>query len=143
MKLTHLSHCVYHCNYHIVITTKYRKPIFNNGVFSYFDIQLAGITEHYPQIQFIKVNHDKDHMHLLVSIPPTTSVGKVVGIIKQNTAKELKKKFSFIKDTYWGTESVWSGGYFVSTVGINETMIKQYIKQQGEKDSGQIRLGFE
>lgn len=143
MQLTHLSHCVYHCNYHIVITTKYRKSIFNQGVFSYFDIKLAEITEHYPQIKFNKVNHDKDHIHLLVSIPPTTSVGKVVGIIKQNTAKGLKKKFSFIKEMYWGTESVWSGGYFVSTVGINETMIKQYIKQQGKKDSGQIRLGFE
>jgi putative transposase len=120
-----------------VIVTKYRKKIFNQGIFSYFDIKLAEISSHYPQIQFKEVNHDKDHIHLLVSIPPTMKVGKVVGIIKQNTAKELKKKFTFIKDVYWGTESVWSEGYFVSTVGINESIIKKYIKEQGKKDSGQ------
>ncbi|MBT7500030.1 MAG: IS200/IS605 family transposase [Candidatus Pacebacteria bacterium] len=137
MKLIKLSHCVYHCDYHLVIVTKYRKKIFNQGIFSYFDIKLAEISSHYPQIQFKEVNHDKDHIHLLVSIPPTMKVGKVVGIIKQNTAKELKKKFTFIKDVYWGTESVWSEGYFVSTVGINESIIKKYIKEQGKKDSGQ------
>jgi len=137
VKLIKLSHCVYHCDYHLVIVTKYRKKIFNQGIFSYFDIKLAEISSHYPQIQFKEVNHDKDHIHLLVSIPPTMKVGKVVGIIKQNTAKELKKKFTFIKDVYWGTESVWSEGYFVSTVGINESIIKKYIKEQGKKDSGQ------
>ena len=65
------------------------------------------------------------------------SVGKVVGIIKQNTAKELKQKFPFIKQVYWGTDSVWSESYFVSTVGVNEKVIKQYIENQGKKDLGQ------
>jgi len=137
VKLIKLSHCVYHCDYHLVIVTKYRKKIFNNGIFSYFDIKLAEITSHYPLIRFKEVNHDKDHLHLLISIPPTMSVGKVVGIIKQNTAKELKKKFIFLKEVYWGTDSVWSEGYFVSTVGVNEKAIRKYIKEQGEKDSGQ------
>lgn len=137
MELIHLSHCVYHCDYHVVITTKYRRSIFNKGVFSHFDIKLAEIVEHYPLLKIKEVNHDKDHMHLLISIPPTMAVGKAVGIIKQNTSKELKKKFPFIKEVYWGTESVWSGSYFVSTVGINENVIQQYIKRQGKKDLGQ------
>lgn len=143
MELTHLSHCVYRCEYHLVIVTKYRKEIFNEGIFAYFDIKLAEITEHYPLIRFLKTNHDKDHLHLLISIPPTIPVGRVVGIIKQNTARHLKQKFPFLKDVYWGTEAVWSEGYFVSTVGINEEIIKAYIENQGKKDSGQIRLGFE
>lgn len=71
--------------------TKYRRKIFNAGVFVYFDVKLAEVTKHYPLIRLKKVNHDKDHLHLLVSIPPTISVGKAVGIIKQNTAKELKR----------------------------------------------------
>jgi putative transposase len=125
-----------------VIVTKYRKNIFNDGIFSYLDIKLAEITQHYPLIRFKTVNHDQNHLHLLVSIPPTMTVGKVVGIIKQNTAREMKKKFPFVKEVYWGTESIWSEGYFVTTVGMNETMIKDYIKHQGKKDSGQIRLGF-
>ncbi|MCA9369472.1 IS200/IS605 family transposase [Candidatus Woesebacteria bacterium] len=137
MPIYRLSHCLYQCEYHIVIVTKYRKKIFDKGIFSYFDTKLAEITSHYPPIQFIEVNHDKDHIHMLVSIPPTMSVGKVVGIIKQNTAKQIKKKFPFIKDVYWGTDSIWSEGYFVTTVGKNEAMIKKYIIDQGKKDSGQ------
>ena len=56
---------------------------------------------------------------------------------------QLKQKFLSIKQIYWGTNSVWSEGYFVSTVGINSQMIEKYIESQGKKDSGQIRLGFE
>lgn len=143
MKLTQLSHCVYHCQYHIVLVTKYRRKIFNQGIFSYFDKQLAEISHHYPLIKFEEVNHDRDHIHFLVSIPPTTSVGKIVGIIKQNTAKNLKKKFPFIKEVYWGTDSIWSEGYFVSTIGIDQTTIKNYIINQGKKDSGQTLPGFD
>lgn len=141
-ELTHIPHCVYHCDYHIVIVTKYRKNIFNDGIFSHLDIKLAEVTQHYPLIRFKTVNHDQNHLHLLVSIPPTMSVGKVVGIIKQNTAREMKKKFPFVKEVYWGTASIWSEGYFVTTVGMNETMITDYIEHQGKKDSGQILLGF-
>lgn len=65
------------------------------------------------------------------------TVGKVVGIIKQNTAGHLKQKFWFLESVYWGTEAVWSEGYFVSTVGINEDIVKKYIEDQGKKDSGQ------
>lgn len=79
---------------------------------------------------------------MLVSIPPTMSVGKVVGLIKQNTARELKQKFPFLKQVYWGTDSVWSEGYFVSTVGINESIIQKYIENQGKKDAGQAELEF-
>ena len=137
MKFTSLSHCVYHCNYHVVIVTKYRKKVFNEGIFAYFDTKLAEITEHYPTIKFIKVNHDKDHIHLLISIPPTMSVGKVIGIIKQNTARNLKQKFPFLKQVYWGTDGVWSESYFVTTVGINEAIIQKYIENQGKKETGQ------
>ena len=143
MELIHLSHCVYNCEYHLVLVTKYRKKIFNEGIFAYIDIRLAEISEHYPLIRIMKVNHDKDHIHMLISIPPTISVGKVVGIIKQNTARELKQKFTFLKDVYWGTESVWSEGYFVSTLGLDSAMIEKYIESQGRKDSGQTRIGFE
>lgn len=140
MEFTHLSHCLYHCEYHIVITAKFRKKIFNEGIFAYFDIKLAEITEHYPLIRFRKVNHDKDHIHLLVSIPPTMRVGQAVAIIKQNTARELKQKFPFLKQVYWGTEAVWSEGYFASTVGVNESIIKRYIENQGKQETGQATL---
>ena len=143
MEITNISHCVYCCDYHLVIVTKYRRKVFNEGIFAYFRIKLAEITEHYPLVKIKKVNHDVDHLHLLLSIPPTIGVGRIVGVIKQNTAKELKQKFPIVKQIYWGAESVWSDGYFVSTAGIDQEIIQKYIENQGKKDSGQTRIGFE
>ena len=137
IELIRLAHCIYHCEYHVVIVTKYRREIFNQGVFAYIKIKLAEITDHYPQLKFRQVNHDKDHLHLLISIPPTMAVGKAVGIIKVNTARYLKQKFPLIKEVYWGTDAIWSEGYFVTTVGVNEAAIKKYIEEQGKKDLGQ------
>ena len=95
------------------------------------------MSEHYPLIKIKEVNHDRDHIDMLVSIPPTMAVGKAVGIIKQNTARNLKQKFPFLKEVYWGTEAVWSEGYFASTVGVNNKVITAYIENQGKKDTGQ------
>ena len=122
------------------MVTKYRRGIFNEGIFAYFEMKLAEITEHHPLIRFKTVNHDKDHIHILVSIPPTMTVGKVIGIIKQNTSRGLKQKFPFLKQVYWGTDAVWSEGYFVSTVGIDEAFIQAYIEDQGKKDAGQTEF---
>ena len=108
--------------------------------FAYIHKKLAEITEHYPMIRFKAVNHDKDHIHFLVSIPPTVTVGKVIGIVKQNTSRELKQKFPFLRKVYWGTDAVWSEGYFVSTVGIDEAIIQAYIEHQGKKDAGQTKF---
>ena len=102
--------------------------------------RIETIHEHYPDIQFKTVNTDIDHIHLLVSIPPQWSVGKVVGIIKTNTARGMKAELPFLKQVYWGTDSIWSEGYFVSTVGINEATIRHYIENQGKADSGQSNI---
>lgn len=142
MEFKKLSHCVYRCDYHLVITSKYRKKVFNEGIFAYLNIKLKEIEEHYPLIHTKTVNHDKNHIHLLISIPPTMSVGSAVRIIKANTAKSLKQKFPFLKGAYWGTDGIWSDGYFVSTVGVNEKMIKEYIEQQGQEDTGQAKLAL-
>ena len=83
MELIHLSHCVYQCDYHVVLVTKYRRAILNEGILAYISKKLMEITEHYPMIRFKTVNHDKDHIHYLVSIPPTMTVGTVIGIVKQ------------------------------------------------------------
>jgi putative transposase len=123
-----------------VLVTKYRRAIFNEGIFEYISKKLAEVTEHYPLIQINTVNHDKDHIHLLISIPPTVAVGNIVGIIKQNTSRGLKQKFPFLKKVYWGSEAVWSEGYFVTTVGIDEAVVQKYIEEQGKKDSGQTKF---
>lgn len=140
MKYRKQAHAIYHCEYHLVLVTKYRRKVFNNGIFAYLELKLAEIRKHYPEIWFEKINHDRDHIHMLVSIPPKMSVGSVVRIIKSNTSVGLKQKFTFLKTVYWGTDGVWSDGYFVSTVGINEEAVKKYIENQGREDSGQAML---
>ena len=140
MEYTKLSHCVYHCEYHLVLVTKYRREIFNEGVFAYFKAKLDEICKYYPLIKASIVNHDRNHLHMSVSIPSTMSVGNAVKIIKANTAKSLKKKFLFLKKAYWGTESVWSEGYFISTEGVDKKTIKMYIERQGQEDIGQAKL---
>jgi putative transposase len=132
------AHCVYYAKYHLVFPTKYRKRILKEGVKVYFEEVLKRISDYYPEIRFHEINGEEDHVHLLVTIPPRMSVSKVVAIIKSNTSTALKKKFEFIKKAYWGTDGLWSDGYFVSTVGVNEEIIKKYIEEQGKEDNGQI-----
>jgi REP element-mobilizing transposase RayT len=68
----------------------------------------------------------QDHIHMLVSIPPKMSVSKVVGVLKANTSRRLEEKFSFLKDVYWGTDGIWSDGYFVSPVGNKFSNISRH-----------------
>ena len=89
-----------------------------------------------------EVNHDRDHVHLLLSIPPKMSVSDAVRIIKANTGKALRAKFKFLEKVYYGVSGIWSDGYFVSTVGVSEATVAKYVKLQGQEDSGQAKLEF-
>ena len=135
-----MSHSVFSCDYHLVWPTKYRRKILNAGVQGHLCTILQGLPNHRPDLIIKEVNTDEDHIHILISIPPTVSVGSVVGLIKSNTAKSLNEKFPHLRKVYWGTRSIWSAGYFVSTVGINEEIIRRYIQNQGEDDAGQSNL---
>lgn len=136
------DNCIYHCVYHLILVTKYRRKIFNDGVFAYMKETLKKLKEFYPEIEIKEINHDRDHIHLMLWIPPKFSIGKVVTILKSNTARHLKQKFPFLKEVFYGSDSVWSGGYFVSTVGINDAVIQKYIRHQGKEDAGQAKLAL-
>ena len=140
MKYYRQGHCLYYTRYHLVISTKYRRKIFNEGVKKYFQKLIKQIYDYYPEIVFFEVNTDQDHAHLHVSIPPKMPVSRVVNIIKSNTSRALKKKFEFLKEVYWGTDGIWSDGYFVSTIGVNEKIIRKYIENQGREDRAQAKL---
>ena len=87
----------------------------------------------YPTLYIHSINTDQDHIHIQIEIPPNMSVAAVVQILKACSSIELKKKFKFIREMY-PDGSIWSVGYFVSTIGLNETQIKKYIQYQGKKD---------
>ena len=140
MKFKKQTNCTYYCVYHLVFTTKYRRKIFNDGTFAYMKERLKQLYDYYPEIEIQEINHDKDHIHMMISIPPKMFIGQVVRILKSNIAKDMKKKFAFLKEVYWGTDGIWSDGYFVSTIGINEKIIKNYIEMQGKEDLGQTEF---
>lgn len=141
MRYRKQSNCVYACEYHIVIAAKYRRKIFSKGIGQYLGKRLEEIRKHYPEIDIIEYNHDVDHIHLLVSIPPKMSVGSVVRIFKSNSAKWLKEKFAeYLRKVYWGTQSIWSEGYFVSTLGKDENIVRKYIENQGKEDEGRTKF---
>ena len=75
----------------------------------------------------------KDHLHMLISIPPKYSVAQVVGFMKGKSAIQIARSFGGRKQKFTG-QHFWARGYFVSTVGRDETVIRQYIKTQEQED---------
>ena len=141
MKYRRQTHAVYHTRYHLVFATKYRRKVFGKpGMASYMHVIMKTIPRRHPEIEVLEVNTDQDHIHLLVSIAPKMAVADAVRIIKSNTGRMMIKKFPFIRKVYNGEMSLWSIGYFVSTVGVNQKTIEAYIKNQGHEDSGQAQL---
>ena len=88
------------------------------------------------------MNSDLDHIHMLVSIAPKMSVSSAVNIIKSHTGKMVRRRFNWLNKVYWDQEGIWSIGYFVSTVGVTEEVVRKYIEWQGKEDSGQAKLEF-
>ena len=124
----------------MVLVSKYRRKIFNEGSFEYFSDIMGQILEKLPEIKILTMNHDLDHIHIHLSIPPKMRVSDVVRTIKSISGRLLKKKFEYMRKAYWGVEGIWSDGYFVSTIGINEEIIKRYIEHQSQEDMGQAQL---
>ena len=95
-----------------------------------------------PGCEILQQNIQIDHIHMVMMIPPKYAVSEVIGKIKCWTAKELRKKFDWLGKVYWNENIVWSSGYFVATVGLDEQEILAYVKWQSRQDSGQAELAF-
>lgn len=114
-----------------------------NNVCDYLLQKLDEVRKSYPEINYIERNIQPDHVHLVIDFPPKYSVSKIVNIMKSNTAKAVRDKFPFIQNRYCGGVGMWSVGYFVSTVGLDEETIKRYVKYQAKEDSGQAKLALD
>ena len=140
MEYRRQTHAVFYIRYHLVISTKFRRKLFKGGIGRYLTVLVRSIQRQHPEIEILEVNTDLDHVHILLSVAPKVSISQAVGVIKANTARMLKRKFPFLVAGYFDTDTIWSIGYFVSTVGINEQAINKYIDLQGKEDSGQAQL---
>ena len=142
MELRRQAHCVYRCMYHIVWIPRYRYAVLVKGVAEYLLVKLDEVRKQYPEIEYAERNVQPDHVHLVVSFPPRHSIAKVVQVLKANTSRALKEKFPFLQARYRGAGGIWSVGYFVSTVGVDEERIKRYVRYQEKEDLGQAELAL-
>ena len=127
-----LTHTKWRCQYHIVITLKYRRQI----IYGWYKVEigkiLRTICERY-EVEIIEANACSDHIHMLVAIPPKMSVSRFMGILKGKSALMIFDMFANLKYKY-GNRHFWCRWYFVDTVGRNKTAIQKYIQNQLTED---------
>ena len=140
MRYTKSNHSIYQTQYHIVWIPRYRRKIFVTGVKEYMEELLRHFPNLQSDIMVKEVNVQLDHIHLVISIPPRVAVARVVSFLKSQSGKRLKAKYAFLQKVYWDGNSVWSRGYCVSTIGLNEKQILAYVRYQDKEDQGQLTL---
>jgi putative transposase len=132
-KYRKLSHVVYKCDYHIVWTPKYRYRVLFGEVKSLAERDIRMLCE-WKGVEIIELNVQIDHIHVVCSIPPKVSVSGLMGTLKGKLAIKLFKSYPKLKEKpYWGNH-FWSRGYFVTTVGVDEDIIRRYVKYQEGED---------
>ena len=135
-----LQHTEWDCKYHVVFIPKYRRKVL-----------YGTIREHLGEI-FRRLARQKeceieeghlvaDHVHMMIAIPPKHSVSQVVGYMKGKSAIQIAREFSGRRRNFTG-QHFWARGYFVSTVGRDEEVIRQYIRNQEIEDQRQEQLKF-
>ena len=139
--LWHWYHNVSETYYHIQLTVKYRKALFNQKTEGIILEITKGMKDRYD-LEISHVGFDRNHVHLLCRFLPKYSGGQVVKLIKSITAKKIFKDAPEIKNELWGGE-FWTDGYYLATVSGkgSKSTIENYIKNQGrEKDIKQLKL---
>jgi len=129
VKWKKLAHVVYQCSYHIVWTPKYRFKILEGVVARLVEHKIRAICE-WKNVEILELNIQKDHVHMVVTIPPRISISDMMGILKGKTAIAVFKQMSGLrKKPYWGNH-FWSRGYCVTTIGMDEEKIRRYVRYQ-------------
>ncbi len=128
----------WHCQYHVVFIPKYRKKAIYGGVREQLGEVLRQLALH--RESRVEEGHLlPDHVHMLVSIPPKYSVAQVIGYLKGKSAIHIAREFADRPRNFVG-QHFWARGYFVSTVGRDEPVIREYIQQQEREDRRLDRL---
>ncbi|OGB25197.1 MAG: transposase [Burkholderiales bacterium RIFCSPLOWO2_02_FULL_57_36] len=135
-----LAHTKWDCKYHVVFIPKKRKKMIFGAIRKHLGQvlhELAGQKE----CQIVEGHLMQDHVHMCISISPKHSVSYIVGYIKGKSAISIARKFMGKAKNFTG-ENFWARGYFVSTVGLDEEMVRAYIRNQEKTDEhyDQLRL---
>jgi putative transposase len=133
-----LNHTKWECKYHVVFIPKYRKKVIFGKIRRHLGQVLRRLAE--QRESRIEEGHlMADHVHMMISIPPKYSVSQVIGYIKGKSAIHIAREFAGRKRNFVG-QHFWARGYFVSTVGRDEAVIREYIRHQEQEDRRQEQL---
>ena len=127
-----LAHTQWECKYHIVFAPKYRRQIIYGTIKADIGQMIRKLCE-YKGVEIIEAEACKDHIHMLVSLPPKYSVSQFMGYLKGKSSLMIFEKYANLKYKY-GNRHFWCRGYYVSTVGKNRKAIEQYIRNQLQED---------
>ena len=123
------SHTVYQCHYHFVFIPKYRKPVLRGEVGQRARDLIREICKAH-EIEILQGHIRPDHVHLLLSVPPTMSPSRVMNAIKGKSSNRLMRDFRSLNRQFWGRH-LWARGYFVATSGnVSDEVLMKYIEEQ-------------
>ena len=135
-----LSHSKWRCKYHIVFAPKYRRKEIYGDIRKDIGVILRKLCEQ-KNVEIIEAETCPDHVHMLVSIPPNLSVAQFVGYLMGKSALMIFDRHANLKYKY-GSRHFWCRGYYVDTVGKNETKIAEYIREQLESDKTEDQISL-
>ena len=131
MSYTSGSHTVFHHRYHIVWITKYRKPILRGEIGKRVR-ELLRQTCASSDVYIVKGHVSKDHVHMLVSVPPNLAVSDLVKRLKGRSSRLMLEEFGELRKVYWGRH-LWARGYFAASSGnVTDEIIAEYIEKQSQ-----------
>ena len=136
-----LEHSSYRRQYHIVFAPKYRRKVIYGELKADIGKILRKLCNE-KKVEIIEAEACSDHIHMLVSIPPYLSISQFMGYIKSKSALMIFDRHANLKYKY-GNRHFWATGYFVDTVGKNEKIIKEYIRNQLQEDYISDQIGIE
>ncbi len=135
----HGSHSVYEIHLHLVWITKYRRPVLTGEVGKRVRELIRQICASH-EVNILKGHVSKDHIHLLVSIPPQITISRLVQWCKGKTSHKLMQEFAHLKKEFWGRH-LWARGYFCCSTGnVTDEMIKEYIAKQSQDTDDNFKV---
>ena len=139
--LSSLSHTRWECKYHVVFIPKCRRKVLFGQLRKELGRVFAELARH-KECHIVRGSLQLDHVHMEISIPPKYAVSQVIGYIKGKSAIWIARMYGGRKRNFVG-EHFWARGYYVSTVGKDEAVIRAYIERQEQEDKRQDQLSFE
>lgn len=139
-KFESLSHTGWDCKYHVIFIPKCRRRTLYGQLRQHLGEVFRKLAAQ-KESQIVEGHLMPDHVHMMIAIPPKYAVSQVIGFIKGKSAIHLARVYGERKRNFVG-QHFWAGGYFVSTVGRDEAVIREYIKRQEREDERLDQLGL-